>query len=191
MIELNQEQLQVLERDLERDARRGTRSGGTSSLSPQMIRSAPSRFRRSSARRHAAVGFRLGSRSNASISLDFLLLARRSGLDLDRHRAHQRLQRARILLEARDELVALGGLRKNDLAREPLDRDVGGVEDVAVRVDHAIDLRRRRGRFGLGRERKRGRAGGQCRRPRDEITTMHDAPLPAGPDARPTGPDRR
>src|SRR5262245_40322012 len=56
-------------------------------------------------------------------------------LHLNRDRMHQRFERSRIVCEPGDELARLRRSWNHNFPREPLDRQIGGIEDVAMRVD--------------------------------------------------------
>jgi hypothetical protein len=67
----------------------------------------------------------------------------RSGtLHLNGDCVDQRLEGTRIVREPGDKFAALRRSRHHNFLREALDRQIGGIEDVAVRVDDAIDSRR-------------------------------------------------
>jgi hypothetical protein len=104
--------------------------------------------------------------------LDFSLAVGGPTLHLNGDSVHQCLEGTRIFREASDEFVALYGSGNHDLPCKALDRQIGGVEDMAVRVDDAIDTRRRRG---LGQrpcwECKLGRC--QRRTTGDKFTSTH------------------
>lgn len=90
-------------------------------------------------------------------------------------RVHQRLQRAGIVLEARHQLIAARHHRHDDVLGVSFDRNVVGVEDMAVHVDDPLDgwhpCRLRQGCF-----RHRSRAGREHRTTGYEIPSAHGCP---------------
>jgi hypothetical protein len=63
-------------------------------------------------------------------------------LHLDGDCVDQRLQGTRIVREPGDKFAGLRRFRHHNPFREALDRQIGGIEHVAVRVDDALDPRR-------------------------------------------------
>ncbi len=107
---------------------------------------------------------------------DFRVAVRRALLHLLGERMHQRLQRAGIILKARHQLIAARDHRDNDVLGVALDRDVVGVEDVAMHVDDPIDGRHpwRLRQCGL---RNCGAAGCERGTACYEIPSAHGRPL--------------
>src|SRR5215475_13127266 len=97
-------------------------------------------------------------------------------LHLNRDRMHQRFERSRIIREPGDELARLRRSWNHNFPREPLNRQIGGIEDVAMRVDDAVDPRR----HGLrpGRYWERGFASRQRDATCDKFTPTHGLPHP-------------
>jgi hypothetical protein len=106
--------------------------------------------------------------------VDFSLHVGGCALHLNRNRVHQRFERSRIVREPGDEIARLRRSRNHDFPRKTLDRQIGGIEDVTVRVDDAVDPGRRRLR--QARCRQCGFTGHQCDTACDKVTSPHRLP---------------
>jgi hypothetical protein len=115
--------------------------------------------------------------------IDFSLHVRGGALHLNRNRVHQRFERSRIVREPGDEIARLRRSRNHNFPRKTLYRQIGGIEDVAVRVDDAVDPRRRRLRQAQCRE--CGFAGRQCDTACDKLTSPHCLPRPNASESYP------
>src|SRR5262245_8923685 len=106
--------------------------------------------------------------------VDFGLHVRGGALHLNRDRVHQRFERSWIVREPGDEFARLRRSRNHNLPGETLDRQIGGIKDVAMRVDDTVDPRRYRLR--PGRCWERGFAGRQRDGACDKFTPTHCLP---------------
>src|SRR6516164_1316334 len=149
------------------------RSLKTSQLN-QINRNALRKCLRSCSWRQALVGFLCGSLSNSSIMSISACMSGAARLHLHRDRMHQRFERSRIVREPGDELARLRRSWNHNFPREPLDRQIGGIEYVAMRVDDAVDPRRHRLR--PGRCWEHGFASRQCDAACDKLTPTPGLP---------------
>src|SRR5262249_46954235 len=67
--------------------------------------------------------------------VDFGLHVRGGALHLNRDCVHQRFERSWIVREPGDEFARLRRSRNHNLPGEALDRQIGGIKDVTMRVD--------------------------------------------------------
>src|SRR6516162_726543 len=70
--------------------------------------------------------------------VDFGLHVRGGALHLNRDCVHQRFERSWIVREPGDEFARLRRSRNHNLPGEALDRQIGGIKDVAMRVDDTV-----------------------------------------------------
>src|SRR5207244_5756125 len=106
--------------------------------------------------------------------VDFSLHVRGCALHLNRNRVHQRFERSRIVRESGDEIARLRRSRNHDFPRKTLDRQIGGIEDVTVRGDDAVDPGR--GRLRHARWRECGFTRRQWDTARDKFTSTPRSP---------------
>src|SRR6266540_4214598 len=105
---------------------------------------------------------------------DLRLHVRSGTLHLNGDCVDQRLEGTRIVRKTGDKFAALHRSRHHNFLGEALDRQIGGIEDVAVRVDDAIDSRC----GGLRPSRYGERCfAGQRDAARDKVTPTHCSPL--------------
>ena len=84
---------------------------------------------------------------------DFRLHIRRGTLHLNGNRVHQSFESTGIVCKPGDEFVGLHRLWHQNSSCEAFDRQIGGIENVAVHIDDVIDPRRGRLRPGQWRQR--------------------------------------